>query len=263
APPSPDEERPSASGELVSWVMGYVTRWRQIRDSAYKDKWDDYYNTWRGKWVPRDRKRASERSKLISPASMSAVDLTVAEIIEAIFAREQFMDIPDDVADDQKEDADLIRRQLLEDLYEDGIISTLIEVVLNGALYGTGIVKINIDVERHSTAQVVEDNGVKRMTKVVQERVKIVPVPVEPGQLVVDPSANKIDDMLGAAHEFRMPLHKIWSRQRDGTYYDNAVVGESHLEYSTENRSEEDHGRGEAPAAFITEYHGLVPTRLL
>jgi len=264
APLPEDDERPSAAGELVSWVMGYVSQWRAIRDSAYKERWDDYYNTWRGKWVPNDKKRPSERSKLISPASMAAVDLTVAEIIEAIFAREQFMDIPDDIADEQKEDAERIRAQLLEDLYEDGIIGTIIEIVLNGALYGTGIAKINIDVELRPTAQVVRDeNGVARMRKIVTEKVKIYPVPVEPGQFVPDPSANKIDDMLGCAHEFRMPLHKIWKRQREGTYYSNVVVGSSHLEYSTENRSEDDHGRGQAPAAFITEYHGLVPTRLL
>ncbi len=259
-----EQERPSAAGSLVAWVMNYVSRWRQIRDAAYKDKWDDYYNTWRGKWVPTDKNRRTERSKLISPASMSAVDLTVAEIIEAIFARDAFMDIPDNLEDQQKEDAEKARALLLEDLYRDGIITQMIETVLNGALYGTGIAKINIDVEKHSTAQVTQlPNGARQMQKVQRETVKIYPVAVEPGQLVVDPSASSIDDMLGAAHEFRMPLHKIWRRQREGTYYRDAQVGTSHLEWSTENRSEEDTGRGEAPAAFITEWHGLVPTKLL
>lgn len=259
-----EQERPSASGALVSWVMTYVTRWRQIRDAAYKDRWDDYYNTWRGKWVQKDKNRRTERSTLISPASMSAVDLTVAEIVEAIFARENFMDIPDDISDAEKADAELSRKLLLEDLYRDGIIKTMIEIVLNGALYGTGIAKINIDVELTATARVIADqNGARRMQKAQQEKVKIYPVPIEPGQLVVDPSAASIDDMLGVAHEFKMPLHKIWKRQRDGTYYSNASVGTSHLEWSTENRSEEDTGRGEAPAAFITEWHGLVPTKLL
>jgi hypothetical protein len=245
--------------------MGNVTRWRQIRDMAYKDKWDDYYNTWRGKWVPSSKNRQSERSKLISPASMSAVDLTVAEIIEAIFARENFVDIPDNLEDQEKQDAERARLLLVEDLYRDGIIKTMIEIVLNGALYGTGISKINIDVDRVATARVVtNESGAKQMRKVTQEKVKIYPIAVEPGQLVVDPSAASIDDMLGAAHEFRMPLHKIWARQRSGTYYNNTVVGSAFIEYSTENRSENDQGQGgEVPAAFITEWHGLVPTKLL
>lgn len=244
--------------------MGNVARWRQIRDAAYKDKWDDYYNTWRGKWTPQSKTRNSERSKLISPASMSAVDLTVAEIIEAIFARDNFIDVPDNVGDDKREDAERAREMLLEDLYADGIIKNMIETVLNGALYGTGIMKINIDVERVATATVVKnEQGASQLRKIEREKVKIFPVPVEPGQLVVDPSASNIDDMLGVAHEFRMPLHKIWKRQRAGTYYNNTVVGSSFIEYSTENRSEGDNPRGDAPAAFVTEWHGLVPTRML
>lgn len=261
APPGVESEaeHPSPSAALVSWIMGNVSEWRQVRDSAYKDRWDDYYNTWRGKWHPGSKQRRSERSKLISPATMSAVDLTVAEIVEAIFARENFIDLPDDAADEQRDDMEASRKRLMEDLYRDGIIKTLIEVVLNGALYGTGISKINIDVQQKRTARVVEG----RMQAIRQEVVKICPVAVEPGQLVPDPSATSIDDMLGVAHEFRMPLHKIWRRQQSGTYYRNAIVGESHLEYSTENRSEEDSRRGQDPAAFITEWHGLVPSALL
>jgi hypothetical protein len=259
-----EEQKPTAAASLVGWIMGNVTQWRQIRDNAYKDKWDDYYNTWRGKWVPTSKNKNSERSKLISPGSMSAVDLTVAEIIEAIFAREEFMDIPGSLDPQQKSAAEASRRMLIDDLYADGIIKTMIDVVLNGALYGTGISKINIDVENVHTAKVTQDaQGVARMQRITQEKVKIYPVPVEPGQLVVDPSAANIDDMLGVAHEFRMPLHKVWSRQRSGTYYKSASVGASYLEYSTDMRQEETTGRGQVPAAFITEWHGLVPTKLL
>lgn len=268
SPRTDEQAAPTPSQNLVGWVMSNVTRWRQIRDMAYKERWDDYYNTWRGKWVPGDKNKNSERSKLISPASMSAVDLTVAEIIEAIFARENFMDVPSGLNDQQKGAAEKDRDQLLADLYRDGIITTMIEIVLNGALYGTGIAKIAIDIEKVSQPKMVPVNakqpdGAKRVQKITAEKVKIYPVPVEPGQLVVDPAASHIDQMLGVAHEMRVPLHKIWQRQREGTYYSNVQVGQSPLEWSTANRSENDTGYSDAKANLITEWHGLVPTRYL
>jgi hypothetical protein len=239
--------------------MGKVPRWREIRDSAYKDRWDDYYYTWRGRWMPQTRNKRSERSKLISPASMVAVDLTVAEIVEAIFGREQWFDVSDNLEDQEKQDAIRARDLLLEDLYKDGVVAAIVEVVLNGALYGTGVVKIGIDVEK-VTRPVRQPDG--RMIAVTQEQVKIMPVAIEPGQLAVDPSAAHIDEMLGVAHEFRMPLHRIEKRQADGTYFDEPV-GPSMLEWSTKERSESDTGEDTKGAAFITEYHGLVPRKLL
>ena len=51
----------------------------------------------------------SERSRLVSPATQTAVDIKLAELIDAILSREQWFDIPDDVADQQKQDAIIAR----------------------------------------------------------------------------------------------------------------------------------------------------------
>ena len=262
--PDVGEERDSTkpSDALVGWVMGFIPDWRAVRDGAYKDQWDDAYMTWRGRWRPENKTRKRERSRLISTGTMMAVDLTVAEIIEAILGRENFIDLPDDVADQQKQDMEQSRANLLEDLKRDGFIAFITETVLNGALYGTGIGKINIDVETQVQPQrQATDDGVS-IVRVARETVKVYPSPVEPGQLVTDPNVADIDDMIGVAHEFSMPLHQIWKRQTNGTYMNNEVIGGDWLNHSTEERREE--GRGQRQStAFITEYHGLVPEKLL
>jgi len=266
----PSESRPAKPTDaLVAHVMGLVNDWRDVRNNAYSARWDGWYNTIRGKWTPDTKNKKRERSKLISPLSSMAVDLTVADIIEALIGRESLVDITDDVDDDEKKDMEVIRKRLLEDLYKDGIVRTLIDIVWNGTVYGTGIAKINIDVVDEVTPKVVDEIGkdgktTKRLKKVVTERVKVFPAPVEPGQFVPDPSASNIDDMLGMGYEYKLPLHKIWKRQKAKTYFDHVHVSPmSGPEEGTENRQEEYTQSGVKTYAGITEYHGLVPTSML
>ncbi|MHC4372121.1 MAG: hypothetical protein ACYSW8_31330, partial [Planctomycetota bacterium] len=90
-------------------------RWRRRPFTvAVEDRWDEYYRIWRGRWDSSSRSRASERSKLIAPASQIAVDTAAAEILEAAFARDSFIDINDDFKDQEREDAYRVRDQLVE-----------------------------------------------------------------------------------------------------------------------------------------------------
>jgi hypothetical protein len=261
--------QPDARTDLVKWVMPKVEQWRRVRDNAYEAKWDEYYRIWRGKWAPDSKNRRTERSKLIAPATQIAVDMTVSEILEATFGRERFVDLGDDVADEQKEDALIVADRLVEDLRKDGIVPEISQVALNGALYGNFIAKIVTEVSTKAVPKIMEvtkEDGtvVKEVRKIQQEVVKVYPVAVEPGQLVVDPSATDIDGGLGAAHEFRLGIHTIKRRQAEGTYYSNVMVGASTRSLSTDERSElNELGKVEGPAADICEYHGLVPSRLL
>lgn len=263
-------DQPEPRSKLVAWVLGNVDSWRQVRDSTYRDKWNEYYKIWRGRWSTDQKNRRTERSRLISPATQVAVDLTVSEIVEAVFGRETFIDIADDIADTEKQDAQQVRDALIEDLKKDGILEEIVEIALNGALYGNFNAKIVTEVCKHATPQIFTINDPetgeprREVRKVVQEIVKVYPVAVEPGQLVVDPAATRIDDMLGAAHEFRMPLHKIRARQGEGTYYDDVKVGGSTASLATDDRAEDGElGKTEGPAADICEYHGFVPAKML
>ena len=148
--PRPEDAQKQPDADLASWVMARVERNRTARDSAYKPRWDEYYRIWRGKWSPESKTRKSERSRLVAPATQMAVDIMLAEVLDAVLSREQWFDIPDDIADDQKEDAIIARDRLREDLYKDGIVTFLAETVLNGALYGQLSVKIVTEVQKEA-----------------------------------------------------------------------------------------------------------------
>ena len=267
-----EKDKPSGDGnrnQLASWVEAQVQQWRTARDSTFRERWDSYYRIWRGRWDADSRTRRSERSRIISPASQIAVDLAVSEMIEAIFSREQIFDISDDISDEQRDDAIRARDLLTEDLYADGIVESLTEICTLGALYGQFIAKIVHDVEEVGLPQVIEQQDeetgaiTRAVRKVITEKVRVYPVAVEPGQLAVDPSAISIDGGLGAAHEFLMPLHAVRTRQANGVYYSDVVIGEFQESLSTDDRGEDYNPKSETSAAHITEYHGLVPKNLL
>ena len=239
--------------------MANVQRNRAARDSAFKARWDEYYRIWRGRWSPESRTRKSERSRIVSPATQMAVDIKIADLIEAILGREQWFDIPDDMADRQKADAIVARDRLTEDLYKDGIVNFLAEVLTSGCLYGQLNGKIVVEVKQEAQPMRVG----QKLVRGYVERASIFPVAIEPGQLVWDMSGpTKADDMLGLAHEFRLSLHKIKARQADGTYLPGDV-GPSQDEKSTEDRSELDNPSQQEDSAFVTEWHGFVPKRML
>lgn len=257
------EDVVSPDAELVSWVMGHVMTNRKHRDNAFKSMWDEYYRIWRGKWSPESKTRKSERSRLVAPATQMAVDMALAEMIEAIFGTDQWFDITDDVKDQEREDAVRARDNLREDLYKDGIIPNLIAILQNGALYGQLIGKIATQVVQEPVA--VKTGG--KLMRAFRERVAVFPVPVEPGQLVWDMSGpTRIDDMIGVAHEFPMPLHVIKQRQETGTYKQATIVGNNIM---ADNPTVDRALLGEAPkdgnfeVALVTEWHGLVPKRML
>jgi len=233
---------------LALWVMDHVNRWREHRDSNYLKRWGEYYRLWRGFWDPQDQNKEIERSKLIAPALQQAIDMTVSEMEEATFGRGVWFDVSDDYEDQQKEDATIVRDQLLCDFEENEVPSAISETYLNGALYGTGIAKIMI--------------GKKTLGD--QEVFRVWVEPVAPQNFVIDPGARSIEEALGCAHEIGVPRHKVLRRIADGFYYD-AYVGPwdgQHQGFS-EQGSLLVRDADKSDIVFITEYHGLVPERLL
>lgn len=251
------------SAEIVSFVMGNIVPSRKHRDNAFKGKWDEYYRIWRGQWSPQDKNRKTERSRIIAPATQMAVDLTIAELVEAIFGTDQWFDLPDDIDDEQKEDMIVVRDRLRDDLYKDGIIHHMVEILQNGALYGQLIAKIVTEVRKEPVAIKTMRDGQEQTRSGFEERVAVYPVAIEPGQLVWDMSGpTRIDDMLGVAHEFPMALHTVRQRQNAGVYEKGVVVGNNLIaEDSTADRSVvgENPKDGHQQRCLVTEYHGLVP----
>lgn len=249
------DAREKPTDGLVSYITGKLDPWRTHRDSNHKDMWDEYYRIWRGIFDPADKKRKSERSNIMTPATMQAVDSTVAEIEEAIFGREQWFDLYDDVEAmaDQGAAEQMVRSRdlLLERMEEYNVPSSVAKAVLLGAVFGTGIGKINT-----TTRHVSYSDGAK------EEVVCVELIPLEPYEFVPDPTTDCIDDMLGMAHETLMPLHKVKQMQRDGTYRTvsiGAYAGTNQLVSSRFSNSQLPLDN----AVLISEWHGLVPAKLL
>ena len=100
---------------LEDWVITKCDNWRNNYESNYEDRFEEYYRLWRGQWDPADSERASERSRIISPALQQAVESSVAELEEATFGRGKWFDITDDVADEDNQDIMFLRQKLTED----------------------------------------------------------------------------------------------------------------------------------------------------
>lgn len=250
-----------ARGALVSSIMGDIEPWRRLRDGEFESLWDEFYYKWRGFWSPQLKTSKRERSKLTAPLTSMAVDLTVAEITEAVFGREYFIDTPDDIADEDVADMDIARKQLVQDLKNADFVDEFGLIAQNGALYGTGLCKIKIGTNQKTTPVRQKDGTVVAQTT---EVVEIKPIAIEPGQFVPDPGARTIDEMKGCAHEFTTPLHNIWAKQLDGTYYADVSVVPFQSRRLMPGRGDTEDGnvRRTGEVAFITEYYGKVPLRM-
>ena len=244
---------------LASWVMERVNSWEEWRNTNYDTRWDEYYRIWRGFWTEGDKNRAGERSRIICPELAQAVETCVAELEDATFIRDRWIDVAEDVDDKQsQEQMDKYVRLLLEDYSEYGVTQAVSEVFMNGALYGTGIAKLAV--ERVEDPEITNSNGLPSIEYKKKYKIKL--IPIAPRNFVIDPVARNIDEALGCAHILRIPLSLAQKRIADGTYknirlypYEEEIDRLGNLaEFSAGNKND---------FCKLVEWHGLVPKRLL
>ena len=227
----------------VSWVLARVNPWVDFRNSNFEDRWDEYYRLWRGIWSESDKSRKSERSKLITPALQQAIEATVAELEEATFGIGKWFDVADDELDEDHTDIKPFRQLLQEDLDKAGARSSISEVYLNSALFGTGIGKIIVtETESKSitSTSVDESNTVFEPTADTDDEVKVELIPISPYEFAIDPAAKTIEDSLGCAHIFSTPKHIILAKQASEVYRDidiGSYAGDMKL-FDDETRSD-------------------------
>lgn len=247
---------------LVEWVMSRVERWRRHRDQNYATRWAEYYRLWRGFWSDADKNRDSERSRLIAPALQQAIEMTVSEQEAAAFDRDNWIDVKDDMDDQEKQDAEVICGHLLEDFDWANVKKAVAETFLNGALYGTGIAKVRVGKGDVLSAE-TDDYGTTESTS--ESRIKVFVEAVHPLNFVIDPAAKVIDEALGCAHEMVVPMHRINQGQMSGRYY-KVQVGEwsgEDLTISEMGLLSQARDIDHTDSVYITEYHGLVPKKFL
>ncbi len=237
---------------LVQYCMDKVKHGRDVRDEAYGDLWKEFTRIWRGFYIDSDKTTDSERSKLISPASQQAVEMTASEMEEASFGRTAWIDIVDDIADENKDDAVAYRDQLLEDYELAGVPTGIADTYLLGCVYGTGISKVNLQLKKERSFDGRE-----------QEQVRVTVDAVRPDEFVIDPSACTIEDAHFCAHEVIKPKHSVKEKQKAGLYKEDRVESYSGPQKGSTDGVNTHSVDPKDDGVLITEYYGLVPAYLL
>jgi len=244
-------EMAPTKGALVSWVVDRVKHAREVRDTEYGANWEEFTRIWRGIHADKDKTTDSERSRLISPASQQAVEMTASEMEEATFGRTAWFDIADNIADEEKADAIAYRDQLLEDFELNNVPEAIADAFLMGCVYGTGIAIINVAVvDEHQ----FDGPDTKRFRVTVEA--------VRPDEFFIDAAATNIESALFCGRDVVKPKFGIKEKQAAGIYlkgpvesYSGNVAGSTTgLSTSTDVRND---------GVLITEYFGKVPAMLL
>jgi len=259
----PGEKVKSPGLSLVGWIMNVVGNSRRSRDSHYKAKWDAYERTFRGIHQAADKTRDGERSKIIAPALLQAIDSTAATMEDAIFSREQWFDALDDVSDEDSQDIEQVRLSLTEDLELAGVPDAICKIILNGCLYGTGIGKINV-IQKIMRTIVPTPQGPETQ---VTTRPLVVLEPIPPWEFIIDSQARRMEDALFVAHETHVPRNIVSSKIKKGTYRNVPISGFTATKVPTPSgrqsvdltyANNKDDG-----SVWVTEYYGKVPVSML
>ncbi len=247
---------------LEEWVITKCENWRDHYESNYEEKFEEYYRLWRGQWDPADSERASERSRIISPALQQAVESNVAELEEATFGRGKWFDIADNMGDTDKQDILYLRKKLTEDFEACKIRKAVAECLINSAVFGTGIGEITLEEikEMAPATQPIMDGQLTAVGVNITDRVVVKLKPVLPQNFLIDPVATSIDDAMGVAIDEFVSKHSVEILQEQGVYNEapiESAAPDADLEPDQDLTIYND------DKVRLTKYYGLVPRELL
>ena len=247
---------------LEDWVISLCENWRNNYESNYAHKFDEYYRLWRGIWDPNDTQRASERSRIISPALQQAVESSVAELEEATFGRGKWFDISDDLGDPENQDVMFLRQKLTEDFEKTKIRKAVAECLINAAVFGTGVGEVVLEEikEMAPATQPIMGGDLTAVGVNIKDRVVVKLRPVMPQNFLIDPVATCVEDAMGVAVDEFVSKHSVQLLQEQGVYNDvylESAAPDSDLEPDQDITLYHD------DKVRLTKYYGLVPKRLL
>lgn len=247
---------------LEEWVITKCENWRDHYESNYEDRFEEYYRLWRGQWDPADSERASERSRIISPALQQAVESNVAELEEATFGRGKWFDITDDANDPEKQDIQYLRKKLTEDFESCKVRKAVAECLINAAVFGTGIGEIVLEEikEMAPATQPIMGGDLQAVGVNVTDRVVVKLKPVLPQNFLIDPVATSIEDAMGVAIDEFVSKHSVELMQEQGIYREAVIESAAP---DTDLEPDQDLTIYNDDKVRLTKYYGLVPRELL
>ena len=249
--------------DLAEWVLSRCNKWRDHYESNYSAKHEEFMRIYRGIWAPEDVMRDSERSRLIAPATAQAVESCVAEVEEATFGRGKLFDIKDDLNDQERADVAYLKRKLHEDFAAARIRSSVAEVLVNAAVFGTGIGEVVVEEMKEykpATRPLMEgDMQEVGVNEVYRPIVKI--NPVQPRNFLIDPNATCVNSAMGCAIDEYVSRHIVEELQESGVYRDDVYVGSAAADEEIEPDPEID--TRPTDRVRLLKYYGKVPRDLL
>jgi hypothetical protein len=250
--------------KITEWVMSRIDQWRNQRDENYLESWKEYERLWRGLWSGEDSTRDSERSKVVTPGLQQAIENSVAEIEEAVFGRgEKFFDITDDIQDPQKVDIEQLKNQLTEDFKRTRVRKATSDIILLGAIYGTGIGEIVIAESKQlrPASRPVADLGVTAVGVEEIDRFSVALKPINPKNFLIDPTATSIEEALGCAIEEFVSFHSVVAGMESGVYNKIDNLGPTATDSDLEPVQET--VEYQQDKVKLLRYYGLIPKYLI
>ena len=247
---------------LEDWVMYKVNDWRDYYESNYDVKFNEYYRLWRGIWSDEDKTRESERSKIVAPALLQAVENNVADIEEATFGRGKFFDIEDDMGDTERGDVRFLREALSKEFSKNKIRKAVGECLINAAVYGTGIGEIVLEKKKEMVpaTEPVMDGAMTAVGVNIRDRTVVKLRPVQPQNFLIDPVATDIESAVGVAIDEFVSTHMVEQLQEEGVYKE-CHIGRAAPDLDIE--PDEELWQQPEDKVRLTKYYGLVPRQLL
>ena len=187
----------------------------------------------------------------------------IAELEEAVFGQDKWFDIRDDVADQDPTDVMVIRKNLKEDLNRARFKDAIVESLLNGAIYGTGIGKLSVkeEVQKTPTESPIPDTLTTDTVVVQKDIITVKLESLTPKEFAIDPSATSIDEALGVAQIVIKPKYEIMEGIRDGIYEDKPLGAYDKADFGFDDEDIGD--SNDDDKVKITEYWGRVPKKFL
>lgn len=256
----------SQANGLTSWVVNKVRKWENHRNRGYSKLWSEYWRLWRGKWNDDDKNRQSERSRLIAPALSQAIESAVSEIEEALFSRDVWFDVDNRTDEAAKNQALVARDFLLDDFDKANVKDALSETILNGAIFGTGIVQVNVQVIKDDKP--VRNPQTQKLEAQGKERVLVTVESIRPDEFIPDPAGKNIQEMLGCAVSRQRPVHVVLERIESKMYRKEALSQVMATQRIRNYDIDMDDPQSnttttESEDLNVLEYHGKVPLSLL
>ena len=252
-----------SQSSIADYVLAKTQEWEDFVEANYYSQWDEFYRLWRGLWAEEDKTRESERSRIVTPALQQAVESNVSEIEEATFGHGKLFDIRDDMVDGETQDIMYLRNKLTEDFQKQRVRAACSEVLINAAVYGTGVAEVVMEeVKEMSPATEPAMGGEVDLVGVrIVDRPVVKMKPIQMKNFRIDPVATCINSAHGVAIDEFVPSHYVQQMQESGVYKD-CYVGSAAQDNDIEPNPELDVVPYEDKVRLL-KYFGKVPRHLL